>query len=364
MNYSTLLEALGPNFNQQTTFQTTSSAQPSKTINFFDQLYTYPQKLSLKWELLSSKTNKFCEEVDNSAFTWNPNYSIAEEAATTDYTYFSSEYLKGYLDKINSSKFYRKETKPIQSTLANVPVFVILNGDNEIVLSKTKNPNKPASIKSYVKEVLYESCGAFDLTTEIYPDQGFFFMDYADAENYLKSIAKSDIDGVKTVGLSIHCIGLDSAYRITREYHPGMDFRFIAKLTGVNKSLNGVPVHVVEFYDTSKNDAPNTTKKLLFFNVKQAQNFYKENYSKPWFKKAVNQPIRTVALENLLERWEEAAVQGEIQNNEFPLNHYFMSDLNISNHRVPENTGTKIIKSFQQKTRILKRFIGIFFSVA
>lgn len=29
------------------------------------------------------------------------------------------------------------------------------------------------------------------------------------------------------MGLSVNCIGLNSAYRITREHHPGVDFRFV-----------------------------------------------------------------------------------------------------------------------------------------
>ena len=42
----------------------------------------------------------------------------------------------------------------------------------------------------------------------------------------------------KTVGLSIHCISLDSAYKITREYHPGIDFRFVPDLREVKGLLN------------------------------------------------------------------------------------------------------------------------------
>jgi hypothetical protein len=59
----------------------------------------------------------------------------------------------------------------------------------------------------------------------------------SDAETYLKEIAKSDIEGKKTVGLSIHCIGLSSAYNVTREHHPGVDFRFVPDYKEVKNLL-------------------------------------------------------------------------------------------------------------------------------
>ena len=53
----------------------------------------------------------------------------------------------------------------------------------------------------------------------------------------MKEIARSDFEGTQTVGLSINCIGLDSAYKITREYHPGIDFRFVPDLKEVQNVL-------------------------------------------------------------------------------------------------------------------------------
>ena len=58
-------------------------------------------------------------------------------------------------------------------------------------------------------------------------------MDRHEAEIYLTEIAKSDIDRTKILGLTINCISLDSAYQITREHHPGIDFRFVPKLSEV-----------------------------------------------------------------------------------------------------------------------------------
>ena len=54
--------------------------------------------------------------------------------------YVLSDYINGYLDKLYTDKFYNKETKDIQIlALSNIPVFVILNGNKEIVLSNPGN---------------------------------------------------------------------------------------------------------------------------------------------------------------------------------------------------------------------------------
>jgi hypothetical protein len=45
------------------------------------------------------------------------------------------------------------------------------------------------------------------------------------------------MNGTEIVGLSVHCIGLDSAYNITREHHPGIDFRIIPDLQEVKDLL-------------------------------------------------------------------------------------------------------------------------------
>jgi hypothetical protein len=58
-----------------------------------------------------------------------------------------------------------------------------------------------------------------------------------DAVIYLEEIARSDTSGTKTLGLSIHCFGLDFAYRVIREYHPNVDFRFIPDLKEVQSLM-------------------------------------------------------------------------------------------------------------------------------
>ena len=78
--------------------------------------------------------------------------------------------------------------------------------------------------------------------------------------------------------------------------------------------------------------------------------------------------LKESSLENLLEIYEEqiqerSYKQGK-QDNDFLTQTYFVSTSNME-HPKPNKKRVKVIaQGFQQKTRILKRFIGIFFSVA
>ena len=230
----------------QGNFQTTTK-QNSKITDYFEYIYAYPPKFKIKWEAM--------DELEGDLFIEN-NYGVLEHSfpfldtfedwifpeqstEATNENYTVKQYVDGYIDKVNSSNFYAQKTKVLQNSLNTVPVFVILNGNGEIVLNKPSNNLTATTLKTYLNEKIYDVCGAFDAYAEKRQQLGLFFLNRVDAEAYLKAVAQSDIDGTKTVGLSINCIGLDSAYRITREHHPGIDFRFVPDLNEVQALLNG-----------------------------------------------------------------------------------------------------------------------------
>ena len=51
-------------------------------------------------------------------------YNDGQEVEPDNYSV--SDFVDGYLDKLNSSTFYKKHTKGIQSALAKIPIFVII----------------------------------------------------------------------------------------------------------------------------------------------------------------------------------------------------------------------------------------------
>ena len=360
------------NFVDSANFQTSLSSKESKTLNFFEQLYSSPQKLTLKWESLATANKNLPDGIDNqfnnSISKWDPDYSRLEEA--TQDKYLLPEYKKGFLDKLSSSKFYSSQAKEIHTSLSSIPVFLILNGDNEIITNRMSTIGRPSNVQSSVDKVIYNICGAFDLNSQTQNEFGFFFFNQLDAENYLTNVAKTDIDGTKTVGLSIHCTGLDAAYKIVREYHPEIDFRFIPNLNSLKNSKNsmvGVPIFIVEFLDQSTNLA----KKFVFFDQSAAKVFYKNKVDTVRGIRKLKPKFSLTSLENFLEDWEEQIQERDYINKTeessfsresvyfVPISENGDQDFNIP-HR---SKGKIIIQSLGQKTRILKRFLGTFFSV-
>jgi len=189
--------------------------------------------------------------------------------------YKISEYINGYLDKVNSSNFYHQKTKDIQKSLSNVPVYVVFNSRNQIAVERDafsffdekreKVPEKKppykkkwrfttafrvqegdeANLERNPKQLMYDFSGGFDpRNDQINPQTGLFFFNYKDARMYLKHITrthrfwyKSKLQRRPYTGYSLHCLGLDSAYRIMRESHPGVDFRLVPNLREVNNFL-------------------------------------------------------------------------------------------------------------------------------
>jgi hypothetical protein len=233
-NFTPPVETLSES-NDNGNYQINSSLTNSKTLDFFEYLYSYPPKFTIKWNSV--------DELNQDLFLEN-NYGVLEHSfpfidfienvlfqeknqTTIVQNYSVNEFVQGYLNKLYSSKFYHKKTKALQEALSAVPVFVILNGNKEIILSKPINPTRSTPNNRPLDQLQYNYCGSFDPLVNTNPKLGFFFFNQTDAEAYLREVAKSDIEGTNTLGLVIHCIGLNSAYGITREHHPDVDFRFV-----------------------------------------------------------------------------------------------------------------------------------------
>ncbi len=217
----------------------------TRITNYFDYIYSYPPKIKIKWNSIDELNEDlfigsnygvlehsapFIDVIDDWFFNENVEKAVSEN-------YSKNNYFDGFLDKNNSSSFFLKKSKEIHRILNNIPIFVIFNGQGEIVLSKPSNVLDASSSNNFINEKLYDSCGAFDPSVEKKSELGLFFMSHEDAEKYLKEIARSDFEGTKTVGLSIHSISLGSAYKITREHHPGIDFRFVPNFEEVKELL-------------------------------------------------------------------------------------------------------------------------------
>ena len=334
-------------------------------VSFFEDLYTYPPKIKIQWKQLDlvEKSDKL---LPNKIINHPPHKSFSG--------------VRDYMDKVISSDVYSKKIKLLKQTLKDVPVYVIVNGRTEIVVASTRSkkfntidPNvldpgplleKPElitegnEIRKVIRRQVYkrsvvESVGkALSTKSKKF---GFIFFDPIEAQYYLDAmIARSEKKfhhrrdhSIDKVGLSIHCIGLDTAYSLLSRSSSNVDFRFVPSLPEVkavlehssqgdtnnerqleqtlsrkalsiisdqyNSAFKGVPIYIVVVKDKfealqdsekfkSSSTKTNSSANYIFFDREQALEFC-EKYSS-----RMVSPIYTDNLEDFLELWGESLV--------------------------------------------------------
>ena len=339
-------------------------------VSFFEDLYTYPPKIKIQWKQLDlvEKSDKL---LPNKIINHPPHKSFSG--------------VRDYMDKVISFDVYSKKIKLLKQTLKDVPVYVIVNGRTEIVVASTRSkkfnaidPNvldpgplleKPELItegneirkvirRQVYKRSIVESVGkALSTKSKKF---GFIFFDPIEAQYYLDAmVARSEKKfhhrrdhSIDKVGLSIHCIGLDTAYSLLSRSSSNVDFRFVPSLPEVkavlehssqgdtnselainerqleqtlsrkalsiisdqyNSAFKGVPIYIVVVKDKfetlqdsekfkSSSTKTNSSANYIFFDREQALEFC-EKYSS-----RMVSPIYTDNLEDFLELWGESLV--------------------------------------------------------
>jgi hypothetical protein len=199
-----------------------SNLKKSTTVEFLKTLYNYPPKFKIKLNSPQKSNHKIIGDFFNKIE--RKKYNL-------------SDYINGFKTRLNTSLIHQESTSKILNYFNTVPVYVILNGSEEIVLGKTELNNFSQLAKSPVSTIskkMYDFCGSFEdknLTRE--SNLGLFFLNKKDAENYIKELILKDRQGVNIKGVSINCISLLSAYNLMCEHHPGFDFRFIPDIKEV-----------------------------------------------------------------------------------------------------------------------------------
>ena len=343
-------------------------AKEPNVVSFFEDLYTYPPKIKIQWKQLD-----LVEESDKLL----PNKIINHPPHKS----FSG--VRDYMDKVISFDVYSKKIKLLKQTLKDVPVYVIVNGRTEIVVASTRSkklnlhdanvlsagplinlekpdltPKDTVTRRQVYKRTLVESVEkALSTKSKKF---GFIFFDPIEAQYYLDAmVARSEKKfhhrrdhSIDKVGLSIHCIGLDTAYSLLSRSSSNVDFRFVPSLPEVkavlehssqgdtnselavnerqleqtlsrkalsiisdqyNSAFKGVPIYIVVVKDKfealqdsekfkSSSTKTNSSANYIFFDREQALEFC-EKYSS-----RMVSPIYTDNLEDFLELWGESLV--------------------------------------------------------
>ena len=339
-------------------------------VSFFEDLYTYPPKIKIQWKQLDlvEKSDKL---LPNKIINHPPHKSFSG--------------VRDYMDKVISFDVYSKKIKLLKQTLKDVPVYVIVNGRTEIVVASTRSkkfnaidPNvldpgplleepelitEGNEIRKVIRRQVYKRSVVESVEKALSTKSkkfGFIFFDPIEAQYYLDAmVARSEKKfhhrrdhSIDKVGLSIHCIGLDTAYSLLSRSSSNVDFRFVPSLPEVkavlehssqgdtnselavnerqleqtlsrkalsiisdqyNSAFKGVPIYIVVVKDKfevlqdsekfkSSSTKTNSLANYIFFDREQALEFC-EKYSS-----RMVSPIYTDNLEDFLELWGESLV--------------------------------------------------------
>ena len=104
----------------------TLPTKKSKTISFLKELYTYPPKLNIIWEQL--------DELTPGEYISTTRKSISQ---FTDKKSSLNNYKTAYLNKVNTSQFYKTKLRPLSDALQSIPIYLVVNGTGEIVVANS-----------------------------------------------------------------------------------------------------------------------------------------------------------------------------------------------------------------------------------
>ena len=265
--------------------------------------------------------------------------------------------------------FPTAQQKAILAELRKVPVYTVVNGNNEIILASHRQEISQSSI-----QWLYNQYYNWFIWKE---DEGpvtvgLFFSNKEDAESYLHEICLRDPRGAQNLGVSVKSTGLDTFYYLNRTSSPRVQVRMISNLkeldllitTNIKKKLSfvnpkqkygqnwfkGTPIYIL------RTDNINT-KKLIFFStrdVEKALEGLKNSDTKLNIKEIT---IEIYNLENYLLDLEKSSSDLIQKVNFFPPYPLFeKNDVHVEDFKIEPLENKKIKRIINEKVKSVQRF--------
>jgi hypothetical protein len=265
--------------------------------------------------------------------------------------------------------FPTAQQKAILAELRKVPVYTVVNGNNEIILASPRQEISQSSI-----QWLYNQYYNWFIWKE---DEGpvtvgLFFSNKEDAESYLHEICLRDPRGAQNLGVSVKSTGLDTFYYLNRTSSPRVQVRMISNLkeldllitTNIKKKLSfvnpkqkygqnwfkGTPIYIL------RTDYINT-KKLIFFStrdVEKALEGLKNSDTKLNIKEIT---IEIYNLENYLLDLEKSSSDLIQKVNFFPPYPLFeKNDVHVEDFKIEPLENKKIKRIINEKVKSVQRF--------
>jgi len=231
------------------------------------------------------------------------------------------------LSNKRSPNFPTTEQKSLISKLKFIPIYTVVNKNNEIITASPRDYKNPYSLqwlREKSNELFFWSYDEGSVAINL------FFMNKEDASSYLHEICKKEPKESENLGLKIKTVGLDVFYRLNRTSPPKTQNRLVADLGEVDQLLTNYifkqkcVVHPKQKYSSNwfqgnpiytmklqKNPVRKTLfeyffqnsseKKIIFFNKEDAIKAWKICLSKKMYSELNKNPtIEIYNLESLL----------------------------------------------------------------
>lgn len=235
--------------------------------------------------------------------------------------------LLSILSNKRSPNFPTTEQKYLLSKLKVIPVYTVVNDNNEIVTASPRESTNFYSLKWIQEKVLELFFWRYD---EGPISINLFFMNKEDASSYLHEVCRKEPKEAETSGLKVKTVGLDVFYKLNRTSPPKTQNRLIADLKEIDSLLTnyinspsfvvhpkqkyskdwfqGNPIYTIKFQKNFTNKTlsdyyfhNSRDKKIIFFNredaVKAWRNFISRETKLPL---AQNPSLEIYNLESFL----------------------------------------------------------------
>jgi hypothetical protein len=226
-----------------------------------------------------------------------------------------------------SPNFPTREQKSLLAKLKQVPVYAVVNKQNEIITASPRDYHSSNSLqwlKNKYQEIFFWEYDEGSISVNL------FFMNKEDAASYLHEICKREPKEAENLGLKIKTIGLDVFYKLNRTSAPKTQSRLVGDLKEIDSLLTkysyesictmhpkqkyskdwfqGNPIYVIKFHKSLRNKtiAPYSyqdsyEKKLIFFSKEDAMKAWKVFLvKKSMFSLNTKPSIEIYNLENFL----------------------------------------------------------------
>lgn len=273
-----------------------------------------------------------------------------------------------------SPNFPTEQQKAILTELKKVPIYTVVNGNDEIILASPREQTNQSSLQWFYDQyynwfIWKEDHGPITV--------GLFFSNKQDAESYLHEICLKDPRGAQNLGLNVKSTALDTFYYLNRTSNPRVQVRMISDLQEldellrihINKNFSlihpkqkygknwfkGTPIYILRTDDVNQN-TESANKKLIFFSKKDIEKIlevYKDNK-----KSNINKPsVEIYNLENYLLDLEKSSLEAIKKVNFFPpYRSYKIISENIDYKSAEPSENKKIKKIFVEKIKSIQRF--------